>query len=180
MKAISQMITFKKYLEEKRDKSDPHEPTIRALSTLGRMDHKYHQDIEDENPDMHSDKKSMMGGRTHYGECDAISHCVANRLRHTYPSTKVVYSKKFGQEYPGGDEGLTGHSWVEIPETGHYVDPSHDMFRIQGSRTSIPRKGGMFPNSAIRIGKIGDPYHKANYSTEVKKDPHWKPGKRSR
>ena len=171
------MISFREYLEEKRDKSDSHESVIRKLSTLGRLDWKYHGSYDHLEMDDHPDIKSAMSGRTHYGECDSISHCVANRLRHTYPSVRVVYSKKFGQEYPGGDEGLTGHSWVEIPETGHYVDPSHDMFRIHGYRKNIPRKGGLFPNSAIRIGKIGDDYHKQNYSTEVKSDPHWKPGK---
>lgn len=176
------MLSFRQYLQE-RDKSDPHEKTIRILSTLGRLDHRYHSDMEYENPDEHPDKKSYMSGRTHYGECDLVSHCVANRLRHTYPSVKVVYSKKFGQSYPAdpdGSEGLTGHSWVEIPETGHYVDPSHDMFRIQGRRTNIPRKGGVFPNSAIKIGKIGDDYHEKNYSEDRKVDKSWKPGKRLR
>lgn len=173
------MLSFKLFLKEKREKSDPHETTIRALASLGRMDHKYHRDMEYDNPDMHKDKKNMMTGRTHYGECDSVSHCVANRLRDTYPSVKVVYSKKFGQSYPSdptGEEGLTGHSWVEIPETGHYIDPSHDMFRIKGSRTNITRKGGLFPNSAIKIGKIGDSYHQANYSTEPIEDKSWAPG----
>lgn len=175
------MKRFKEYLLERRDKSDPHEKNIRALATLGRLDHKYHSDPEtymaQYPPPPKLDTKSKMTSRTHYGECDSVSHCVANRLRHQYPSTKVVYSQKYGQKYPD-DPGLEGHSWVEIPETGHYIDPSHDMFRIHGSRTNIPRKSGLFPNSAVKIGKIGDKYHKANYSTERNIDKNWKPGKR--
>lgn len=171
------MKTFKQYIEEARDKSDPHESTIRKLATLGRLDWKYHGDYAAKEIDDHPDKKSEMSGRTHYGECDSISHCVANRLRHLYPSVKVVYSHNFGQSYPG-EESLTGHSWVEIPETGHFVDPSHDMFRIQGTRTNIPIRGGLFPNSAIKIGIIGDPYHRQNYSQGVKRDPNWNPGQK--
>lgn len=171
------MKSFKKYLlESKRDKSDPHEPKIRALATLGRLEHKY-KDADEFEFEIHPDVKSVMSGRTRYGECDRVSHCVANRLRHTYPSVRVVYSKKFGQDYPEEPEILTGHSWVEIPETGHYIDPSHDMFRIHGGRTKIPMKGGVFPQSAIKIGKIGDDYHKKNYSTDRVIDPTWNPKK---
>jgi len=173
------MLTFKQFIREVRDKTDPHEPIIRALSTLGRLEHK-HRDPDEADFEIHSNAKSLLSGRTRYGECDRVSHCVANRLRHTYPSVRVVYSKNFGQPYPDdpdGSEGLTGHSWVEIPETGHYIDPSHDMFRIHGSRINIPRKGGLFPNSAIKIGKIGDSYHRKYYSTDVKQDPTWNPKK---
>ena len=169
------MLSFKEFLEE-RDKSDPHAKVIRALATLGRLEHKY-KDPDEVDLDLHPNVKSVMSGRTRYGECDRVSHCVARRLRHTYPSVRVVYSKKFGQPYPDdpdGSEGLTGHSWVEIPETGHYIDPSHDMFRIHGDRTNIPMKGGLFPNSAIKIGKIGDRYHQDYYSTDRRIDDSWK------
>jgi len=174
------MKSFKQFIKEsKRNKSDPHERVIRVLATIGRLSHKY-RDPTDWDADIHPNKKSIMSGRTFYGECDRVSHCVADRLKSKYPSVKVVYSKKFGQPYPDdpdGSDGLTGHSWVEIPETGHYIDPSHDMFRIRGFRTNIPIRGGIFPQSAIKIGKIGDSYYKRYYLSGKKVDPLWPKGK---
>lgn len=167
------MLSFVDFLRESiRNKKDPHELAIRTAATIGRLEHKYKND-----DDYEEDPKVRMVARTSYGECDHVSHCVAKRLKTKYPSVKVVYSKKFGQPYPDdpdGREGLTGHSWVEIPETGHYVDPSHDMFRIHGYRQFIPRKGGLFPQSAIKIGKIGDRYHKKYYSRGRLVDDSWR------
>lgn len=182
------MKSFKQILAEMRNKNDPHEKTIRALASLGRMDYmrQFHNDEYEthRNKEEFPDSKKGITQRSYYGDCDRISHCVANRLRHTYPSVKVVYSHKFGhplKDDPDGSQGLTGHSWVEIPETGHFVDSSHDMFRIDNNRKTIPTKGGMFPQTAIKIGKRNSSEYRKRYGgIHIKKqtDPNWRPGKK--
>tara|TARA_R110000868_G_C10885510_1_gene763238 strand:+ start:115 stop:1083 length:969 start_codon:yes stop_codon:yes gene_type:complete len=173
------MKSFKQFLLEIRDKTDPHEKIIRGLASLGRMDYMRKAKNYYERSDDHVDNPKQ---RSHFGDCDYIAHHVANRLRHTYPSVKVAYSHKFGHSYPDdpdGSNGLTGHAWVEIPETGHFVDPSHDMFRIKGNREHIPTKGMSFPQSAVKIGKMESTEYKTRYDSarQKKKYAQWVPGK---
>lgn len=156
---------------------DDHEPIIRSLASLGRADYMRKQDNDEDG------KKHAHDSRAQYGDCDTISHHVADRLRHTYPSVKVKYTHRFGHklpEDPHGENGMTGHSWVEIPETGHYIDPSHDMFRIHGGRQKIATKRGRFHGGAVKIGKTSDSVYKKNYGDHdriVYQDKSWSPGK---
>jgi hypothetical protein len=175
------MKRFKEFITERL--KDEHEPIIRALSSLGRADYmrKQNKYVNSGFLDI-AHGKEKHNARSHYGDCDFVSHHIADRLRHTYPSVKIKYSHRFGHalpEDPKGEDGLTGHSWVEIPETGHYVDGSHDMFRIHGNRDSIKTVKGRFHNKAIHIGKIGDEHYEKHYSDKdriVYHDDHWVPG----
>ena len=120
------MNTFKQFLEE-RFKSD-HEPYIRSVASDARMDH-----YEGQDDPVH--KKSE------WGDCYDVSCKVASRLKSKYKSTRVVSS----------EDGE--HSWVEIPEIHHYVDPTHDQFS-KTKREKIPNKKGNFPDNAVKVGNM--------------------------
>ena len=142
------MQKFKYFLNE-RFKSE-HEPIIRAIASDVRA--------------KHFGKKSNRLAK--YGDCTALSCKVADALRNKgYKSATVVSSIKHSgapESVRGASRKVGGHSWVEIPEIDHYVDPTHDQF-VKTKRKVMPTIKNQFANHAVRVGKIGSIDHKERY-----------------
>jgi len=158
------MKTVLQYLQE-RLRSE-HEPIIRAVASEVRRQH-------------YGKKPDRLAK---YGDCTELSCKVADALRNKgYKSATVVSSTKHKdapEAVRGASRKVGGHSWVEVPEVGHYVDPTHDQF-VKTKRKAMPTVNGQFANHAVRVGKIGSIDHKKRYpGGEV--DPDYVPNKKER
>jgi hypothetical protein len=168
------MLRFKEFIVE-RLKSE-HEPKIRKIASKVRT--QYHasgRGLMVNKPDQRDYKQ---GDRfSTFGDCEDVSHCVRNALKKHYPSARVVDGKKYYTDK--GDKRNPNkrapHAWVEIPEIGHYIDPTHDQFHnnfrtSRRNKRKVPRVKGLYPNRAIKIGSMNDKDYKKNYDSSVTLD----------
>lgn len=149
------MLSFKSFLAERFKSS--HEAKIRTIASKARQEwmetHAQTHGLHVDEPE----KKMHKGSFSQFGDCDALAAHVHKALVPHYKSAKVVNGNFYGKTTSGmhDDEGMSGHAWVEIPEIGHYVDPSHDQFRAY-PRKDMPQVKGNYPDNAIRIGKMNN------------------------
>lgn len=148
------MRNFKDFLTE-REKTE-HEGKIRQIVSKARKDI-YHQGFKNSN------KPSQ------WGDCHHVACHVANELHKHYPSTRVMNGSFKNEENP--------HTWIEIPEIKHFVDPTHDQM-TKVHKKNIPDVKGHFPDNAVKIGHMLTAKYKAHYINK-EHDDEWEPGFKS-
>ena len=143
---------------EGREKT-PHELRIRQIATERREDF-YGQ---------HHDPNRL----AKYGDCGHVSNHVCDGLKVYYRSARVVDGTYYHHHRTGEDRGeLTGdsadHSWIEIPEIKHFVDPTHDQMPTyhKNRKTMIQSKSGLFPDNAIKIGRMNGRNYRKYYKPD--------------
>lgn len=141
------MLTFRQWLNEKREKTE-HEPTLRRHASDARSS--FYGSVE-KRPE-----NSIAKG----GDCGYVSDHVLSKIQKHYPKAKTVDGT-----YHHENGNIVDHSWIEIPEIKHFIDPTHDqMHYYHKSKESTHRtKGGLYPDNAIKIGKTSTRKYKRTY-----------------
>jgi len=171
------MLSFGEFITliTERFKSE-HEPKIRELASKARLDY-YIKHAKDKGF-TDASSKAPSHRLACFGRCEAVSRAVVKALKPHYPSAKVlngyytspVTSTHQLTTFPGRKRRQEGsHSWVEIPEIKHFVDPTHDqMHHFHFKRETVPlTKQKQFPDLAIKVGHTeGEEYKRKYFSNE--------------
>ena len=142
-----------------------HEPIIRGIVSKARDE--YFRHIDKVNPAASAiDRADTKKGYTDFGDCEGLSCHVAKRMKDKYPSAKLVQGKHYWDQArnfltPHKD---SPHAWVEIPETRHFVDPSHDQFQNRYYwKGKAPKVKGKYPDNLVKVGSMDSEDYKSNY-----------------
>src|SRR3990170_2080310 len=141
------MKSFKIFIIE-RYKSE-HEPEIRQIASAARQSFLSRLNKD---PDRFAE----------YGDCTDISDHVVSMLKKKWPLTKMVSSTKINlPSVRGPNKEHGGHSWIEIPEIDHFVDPTNDQFhKIAKSRINAPQINKLYPDNIVKIGNMKNKLYK--------------------